>query len=441
MRINQLAILLGIFGWSSVSYCQTIYFPPSNNQTVWETQSPESLGWCTEKVDSLYQFLELNNSKAFLVLKNGRIVLERYFGTFTPDSAWYWASAGKTLTAFLVAKAKEEGSLSLDDITSQYLGQGWTSAPIGKEYLITLRHQMTMTSGLNDGVQDPHCTLPSCLQFLADAGTRWAYHNAPYTLLEKVLQSATGTNFNLYTQTRLKNQTGMTGLWVTSGFNNVYFSTARSMARFGLLAQNNFKWNNTTFLSDSQLVNQMTNTSQNLNESYGYLWWLNGKSTYRLPGSQFLFQGPLAPQAPPDLVAGMGKNGQIVAVSKNQGLVVVRMGNDPTGLAGEVPNVFLNDLWKNLNKVICNVTTISESHNFKPGSQMLPNPGSAGFYLMGDDLKEIQLFDLSQRFIQRTITSENTFYFPMEDQPPGMYLIKIWKNDGKVEMKRWIKSN
>ncbi|MEZ5069123.1 MAG: hypothetical protein R2847_11860 [Bacteroidia bacterium] len=38
-----------------------------------------------------------------------------------------------------------------------------------------------MTSGLDDGVPDNHCTYDSCLVYLADAGTRWAYHNAPYT--------------------------------------------------------------------------------------------------------------------------------------------------------------------------------------------------------------------------------------------------------------------
>ena len=39
-----------------------------------------------------------------------------------------------------------------------------------------------MTTGLGDGVTDVTCTLPSCLQYKADAGTRWAYHNASYTL-------------------------------------------------------------------------------------------------------------------------------------------------------------------------------------------------------------------------------------------------------------------
>jgi hypothetical protein len=34
---------------------------------------------------------------------------------------------------------------------------------------------------------------------------------------------------------------------------------------------------------------QATSTSQNINLSYGYLWWLNGKSSYHLPQSQLQF--------------------------------------------------------------------------------------------------------------------------------------------------------
>jgi CubicO group peptidase (beta-lactamase class C family) len=175
----------------------------------WDTISPSALDWCTEKIAPLYDFLQQENTKGFLVLKDGKIVIEKYFGSFTKDSLWYWASAGKTITAFLIGRAREDGYLSIN--------------------------QLTMTSGLDDGVPDNHCTLDTCLKFLADAGTRWAYHNAPYTLLEKVLVNATGQSINGFTQTQLKDHTGMNGIWFTVEYDNVYFSNVRSMARFGLL--------------------------------------------------------------------------------------------------------------------------------------------------------------------------------------------------------------
>ncbi|MCB0795040.1 MAG: beta-lactamase family protein, partial [Flavobacteriales bacterium] len=186
--ISRLMLLLVLFvaAPASDTSAQVTYFPPAFG--TWDTLSPASLGWCTDSIPQLYDFLDQSNSKAFLVLKDGRIVLEKYFDTFTQDSLWYWASAGKSLTAFLVGKAREDGFLDITDTTAQHLGNGWTSCPPDKEEKITVWHQLTMTSGLDDGNGNVDCTDPACLEYLADAGTRWAYHNAPYTLLDGVIE-------------------------------------------------------------------------------------------------------------------------------------------------------------------------------------------------------------------------------------------------------------
>jgi CubicO group peptidase (beta-lactamase class C family) len=208
--MKKLSILLFLIGMAQTKpgLSQSLYFPPLNNAAVWDTVSPAALGWCESEIPNLYSFLQQQDTKGFIVLKNGKIALEKYFGTFTKDSLWYWASAGKTLTSFLVGKAQEEQFLSLTDTTATYLNAGWTNCTPVQEEKITIRHQLTMTSGLDDGVADNHCTLDTCLTYLADAGTRWAYHNAPYTLLESVLTNATNTPINTYTQTKLKSKTG-----------------------------------------------------------------------------------------------------------------------------------------------------------------------------------------------------------------------------------------
>lgn len=87
------------------------------------------------------------------------------------------------------------------------------------------------------------------------------------------------------------------------------------MARFGLLIQNKCIWNNDTLLYDSAYLNQMVNTSQNINLSYGYLWWLNGKASYMVPTLQTKFKVSYVPNAPFDMYAGIGKNGQLVCIS------------------------------------------------------------------------------------------------------------------------------
>ncbi len=322
----------------------TLYFPSSSS---WETTTPVSLNWNATALNDVYTYLQQKNTKAFIILKNGKIVAERYFGTFTADSNWQWASAGKTMTALLVGIAQEQGILNINNRTSQYLGAGWTSLPLAKENLITIKNQLTMTTGLDDGVTDDHCTTPACLQYKADAGQRWAYHNAPYTLLDQVIEKASGQTYNQYFQQKIRDRIGMNGLWIKLGYNNVYFSNARSMARFGLLMLAKGKWNDIRILADTNYLSAQINSSQNINPSYGYLTWLNGKSSYMLPTLQLSFNGNLVPNAPADLYAALGKDDQKIYVVPSQGLVVIRMG-ESAGQTMLALSSFDNELWGKL---------------------------------------------------------------------------------------------
>ncbi|AWX45517.1 6-aminohexanoate-oligomer exohydrolase [Flagellimonas maritima] len=326
-----------------------LYFPPSQS-VEWETVSAAALGWDENVEEEIFDFLEEKNTRAFIILKDGKIVIERYFGEHDQNTSWYWASAGKTLTAFSVGLAQEEGLLDINSKTSNYLGEGWTSLSLDKENKINVWHQLTMTSGLDETEFD--CITKECLTFIADAGIRWAYHNGPYTLLQSVVANASNMQWKDYFNSRLRNKIGMDGFWfATNDTNNVFFSTARSMARFGLLNLGNGKWNGEVILDDASYRTAMKNTSQNLNKSYGYLWWLNGKQSYRVPAFQTEFQGELIPNAPADTYAGLGKDDQKLYIVPSLGLVIVRMGGDAgDDLLG--PSSFDNGLWEKLNEYI-----------------------------------------------------------------------------------------
>jgi len=326
-----------------------LYFPPIST-SAWETTSPESLGWSPAAVKSLNDFLELNGTRAFIVLKDGKIVMEEYWGRdiqnisdFNRDTNWYWASAGKTLTAMLVGIAQAEGALQINDKTSKYLGNNWTSLTKEKEDLISLHHQLTMTTGLDYEVANLDCISPSCLRYRADAGTQWYYHNAPYTLLHKVVSKAVNMPFNQYTNAKVEEVIGMKGTWISVGENNVYWSNARSAARFGLLLLNKGDWDQKVVLSDKGYMEKLVSSSQNLNPAYGYLTWLNGKSSIIFPGLAASFNVSLSPNAPADLVAAMGKNGQFIEMVPSEGLVVVRMGEAPENAL--VPIKFHDEMW------------------------------------------------------------------------------------------------
>lgn len=415
---------------------QTLYFPPTTGNT-WDTITPASLGWCTDKIDTLLDYLQERNTKAFILLKNGKIVVEKYYGTFTADSAWYWASAGKTLTSFVVGMAQQEGHLSINDPTSQYLGTNWTACPTSKEGLITIKNQLSMTSGLDDGVPDYSCTIDTCLQYLADAGTRWSYHNAPYTLLDSVVFHATNQTLNSYVTQKVKTPTGMTGAYFPSGYDNVFFSKARSMARYGLLVLNKGNWNGNQIMTDTAYFNQMVNTSQTLNKSYGYLWWLNGKSSFMAPTLQTVFPGPLNPSAPNDMFAALGKNGQLINVVPSMNLVFIRMGNSP-GLGGAVSVSFNDTIWQKLNDVFCITNSIPAFRN--EILSISPNPAQNYFTVdLSNQQYDLIVSDITGRKVYEQRNNSGKSVVDCSEFPKGIYFIKAIANKCTVLNQKVIK--
>ena len=324
---------------------EAMYFPP-NNSTTWETKSLASLGWKETAVQPLKDYLSQKNSKSFMILVNGRIVMEEYFNGHSPTTLWYWASAGKTLTSTITGIAQQEGLININNKVSQYIGT-WTSETSAQENLITCKHLLTMSSGLDDSLGDD--VSAANLKYVANAGSRWAYHNV-YVKLQDVVASASGQTWSNYFNSRLRDKIGMgtDGFWYnnTDG-TRVYWSTTRSMARFGLMALNKGKWNGQQIINEAYLT-EATNTSQNINLAYGYLWWLNGKSSYHLPQSQLQLNGSIIPDGPTDMFMALGKNDQKIYVIPSKNMVVIRMGD-----AADSVNMALSDfdnvLWQKIN--------------------------------------------------------------------------------------------
>ncbi len=433
---KYILLLLVVFALITAK-AQTYYFPPTTG-TTWNTVSPDSLGWCTDKLDTVYNFLEAKHSKAFIILNGGKIAAEKYFNGFTQDSLWYWASVGKSLTSFLVGVAQQEGKLDINDSVSHYLGSGWTSCTPEQEGKITLKNLLSMTSGLDDAPtvpQEPNpsdCTRPECLQYKADTGTRWAYHNAAYYMLHNVIISATKFNVNLYTFQKLRNSTGINGLW----YEHLFISRARDLARFGSLVLNKGKWDNTSILSDSNYFESMTNSSQNINPAYGYLWWLNGKSSYKTPGFQLLFNGALIPTAPMDMFAGLGKNDQKLYIIPSMDMVIVRMG-ESAGTPLFALSSFDSDLWSLLSNVFCvqnpNVS-VQENPTSVAMLRLYPNPATSMLTVDAQEPSFIQIVDISGRVVaQQNIVSSTQLN--VEHFRQGVYYITVNNTKGTYNAK------
>lgn len=253
------------------------------------------------------------------------------------------ASVQKVVVSTLIGHAVAESMVDLDTPVTTYLGEGWSQAEPADEALITIRHQLTMTSGLHqDGTYD------------ASAGTTWRYQaGAPFHLLKDVVVAATGTDLETLSARWIFEPAGMADtLWrrrpaigepsrATLDRSGQPFhaliTTAFDLARFASASLDPLD----PLGIDGWNTDHAWRSATPFNPAYGMLWWLNSGAQLRLPTENELREGPLAPTAPADLVAGLGAMGRIVGVVPSLDLVFARTGG-PAGEAGAVPTGVLH---------------------------------------------------------------------------------------------------
>jgi len=323
----------------------SLYFPPVTGE--WERVDPASIGWNAGKLKQALAYAGTNRSSGVVILYRGRILAEQYWPLKPPEKTAdgkrnpYFhmrlgqdargrpiedvASVQKSVTAMLVGIAQHRGLLKLDDPVHKHLGKGWSKAPAAAEARITIRHLVTMTSGLN-----------ARLQYQVPAGTRWAYNTAAYTRSLTCVAKVTGMEPNLLTGKWLTGPIGMQDSrwavrkWQASVRPDVnrlgFVTTARDLARFGLLMLANGHWDKKNVLADKDYIRSATSPSQQLNPSYGYLWWLNG-GPFVARGTGKKKPGRLVSAAPRDMYAAQGKLGRRLYVLPGRQLVITRLGD------------------------------------------------------------------------------------------------------------------
>ncbi|MDP1963493.1 MAG: serine hydrolase [Reyranella sp.] len=90
-------------------------------------------------------FMDRNVIAGILVIRHGKVVLERYGLGLQEHDRWSTMSTVKSMTAMLVGAAVRDGAIgSIDDPLTRYLPSLRQSAYEG----VTLRHVMTMSSGV-----------------------------------------------------------------------------------------------------------------------------------------------------------------------------------------------------------------------------------------------------------------------------------------------------
>lgn len=305
------------------------YYPRGKD---WETRSPKDAAMDAAALDDAAKYAAEHNSTGLVVVRGGRIVTEHYWQQWTQETAQPIFSSSKSVTATLVGMAIEEGKLKGVEQSASDFVPTWKGSP--KE-AITIRHMLTMTSGIKVGAVR---AVPEVDAFAETAalplehkpGEQWAYNTPVYRMLLRMLEHATNESITQYTNRKFAPLSLQQSIWDCGPAPNSktnctwYRSSLRDMSKFGLLILRNGKWDGKQLVSAS-FVKESTSTSQKLNEAYGYLWWLNGKPSFRLASGR-AGQGLLWPDCPPDAFGALGAQDKKIYVVPSLDLVIARHG-------------------------------------------------------------------------------------------------------------------
>ena len=298
------------------------------DDNFWVSVKPKTLGIDPSKIKSLNRIaFEDSSTQALIVVKNGKLIHEKYadgFDKTSPGTSW---SVAKSFYAALVGISLEKGEIgSLDDPVSKYLPQ------FGDDRRsITLRNILNMRSGL-EFPEDEHERMflfQNQLKYALsvpsekDPGSVWEYNNVNSMLLGEILKSATGKSASELLKNRILKPLGITNftLWKDNSGNTMAYCcidlNARDFTKFGMLFAGNGKWRDQQIVS-KEFIDETFQTVSKFNSprvgGYSMHWWVASNDEKN------------------KIFYASGKYGQYIFVDRENDLVVTKITKyQPTG--------------------------------------------------------------------------------------------------------------
>lgn len=284
-------------------------------------------------------FADGSDTRALLVVQDGRLVAERYAPGFSKDTRFLGWSMAKGITSALIGTLAEQGKADLDAPAPV---PEWKDAADGRRS-ITLRQLLSMTSGLHftetylpgdDSTamlyrQDDMAAYAATRRLDHRPGSEWNYSSGSTDIVSHLLFAATGGTaagaYN-YMRTHLFEPAGMTSAVLEpdatgSPVGSSYlYMTARDWARFGQLyiGDGQAGWQKLFSKDWAAQSRRPALLAGGRAVAYGLQFWLNSDGT---DGAKLRL-----PDCPADLFMAEGHNGQVVAIIPSERAVLVRLG-------------------------------------------------------------------------------------------------------------------
>lgn len=342
-RVLSIVLLSLLFGSCTLSQ------PPSDalSRGPWPTKGwgvsrPEDQGMDPVLLEQMLESAARENIHGVVVVRHGYIVAEGYWGPSSRDIPHEVYSCTKSVTSALFGIALSKGLLStIDQAAADFLPQ-WQSAADLQKRIITLRHLLTLTSGIEwgewerwnafgptlDNMSTRMYYSPDWVQFVLDQpmagqpGQKFNYNSGAVHLLSAILNKAVGGDVQSFAARNLFAPMGIERpSWVTDP-SGVPFGgsglrlTARDMAKLGYLYLNGGVWDGKQLVPEDWVKQSTAKQASGYPEigGYGYLWWLKDLSADARTYSSFF---------------AMGFAGQYIYVVPDLDLVAVFTGWNP----------------------------------------------------------------------------------------------------------------
>lgn len=318
--VSVIIVILAITYLLLPDYAQKalIYLQPGiEDYPIFENRVVEANGGQDWQVDSQASQLQIDDETlskieafepvAFLVIKNGKIIYEKYWENYGPESLSNSFSMAKSIVGLLIGAAIDDGFIkSVDQPVSDFIAEFRNE----KNKDLKIKDLLTMSSGLNwnESYSSLFSTTTNAyygnnikkliygLEVVEKPGVNFKYLSGNSQLLAMVVETATKKSISEYTSEKFWIPMGAvnSALWSLDDENGIekayccFNSNARDFARWGQLILNYGTWGNDTLISADyiraliQPANLLDETGNKINY-YGYQWWIHDANDWNVP--------------------------------------------------------------------------------------------------------------------------------------------------------------
>jgi CubicO group peptidase (beta-lactamase class C family) len=307
----------------------------------WQEGNPEQHGLSAEGLEAMAAVAAEWDTSCMMVIHDGVLVGEWYWDGFDRHTnVANVFSVTKSITSTLVGVAHEEGELHINQKAKSYIPE-WDGTPSEN---VRIRNLISNDSGrfwsfesdyggLMYGADQTGYAVSLPQQYWP--GAVWEYNNSAIQTLERILEAATGQDVASYAEEKLFAKIGASATMTSDPSGNplTYQGVTAScddMARFGYLALREGRWKNKQVVS-KQWLKKATKPSTQLNDAYGYMWWLNRDGHVVEPSfpERVEYDGQLIPGSSEEVFTAVGAFGQLVIVDPEDEYVIVRLQHVP----------------------------------------------------------------------------------------------------------------